>query len=44
MEITRDGNNLEAFPEVVSEHFQDSGRVGGGKSPGSQQRLHKACP
>lgn len=39
MEITGDGNSLEAFPEEVSEHFQGSRRVGGGKSPGSQQRL-----
>ena len=38
-EITGDGNNLEAFPTEVSEHFQGSGRVGGGKSPGSQQTL-----
>ena len=38
MEITGGGNSLEAFPEEVSEHFQ-GWRIGGGKSPGSQQRL-----
>lgn len=30
---------MEDFPEEVFEHFQGGGWVGGGKRPGSQQRV-----
>lgn len=39
IEVTGGGNNLEGFPEEVFGHFQGRDKVGGGKRPGSQQRI-----
>lgn len=44
MEVTGGGSSLEGFPGEVFEHFQNRGEFGGGKRPGSQQRISAQSP